>query len=390
MRRTGGQKKAIRPVGTLILKKPVIAVTGSSGKTTTKEMISAILSKRWSIYKSMYNKNFIGNTRAHARRIKNEHKAAVLEFGMTKSGHIKRHCKIIQPSISVITNIGTAHIGNFGGQITGVAKAKSELIRYMKSTGTVFLCMDCPHSRLLSQQPYVGSFAGEFVTVGIESEADYRATDIRIDGRGIHFKCHLEETQESFFIPVLGEHNIYNALFAIAVSHRLGFSTDVIQEGLRTFQPQRKRLTRYRLANNVEVLDDTFSSNPNAAKAAIDVLCQVGNGTKVAVLASMLEMGNYEVKAHEDVGRYLSQKNVDYLYTLGRSARHIARAAIRAGFPANRVVHCLSKARLHRLLSKRMKPDTSFLVKGSHRLKMGETVYFLCRETNRINVLGKR
>jgi len=369
---------------TLILQKPVIAVTGSAGKTTTKEMISAILSRRWSIYKSMYNKNFVGNTRAHVRRIKDEHKAAVLEFGVTGSGHLKKHCQIIQPSMGVITNIGTAHIGNFAGQVHGIAMAKSELIRHMKPTGIVFLNMDCPYSRAMKEQPYAGTFAGRFITVGIAHAADYQAQDIDVGERGIRFSCVWQGSREEFYLPALGEHNVYNALFAIAVCHTLGCSIRTIRDGLQSFRGQRKRLARYRLANNVQILDDTYSSNPEAAKAAIDVLCQVGSGTKVAVLASMLEMGDYEVVAHEDVGRYLSQKDVDYLYTLGRSARHIARGAIRSGFPANRVIHCQTKAGLHRMLAKRIGPDTSFLVKGSHRLKMGETVLFLCKETTRI------
>ncbi|MFD2369784.1 UDP-N-acetylmuramoyl-tripeptide--D-alanyl-D-alanine ligase [Brevibacillus sp. GCM10020057] len=347
-------------------------------------MIAAILGRRWNIYKSMYNKNFLGNTRAHAKKIKDEHKAAVLEFGMTGSGHIKKHCQIIQPSMGVITNVGTAHIGNFGGEVDGIAMAKSELIRHMKRTGTVFLNMDCPYSRKLKGQPYAGSFAGKFITIGIVQEADYQGQDIQVDEQGIRFTCDLRGKREMFFLPMLGVHNVYNALLAIAVCDELGFSIQTIREGLQSFQAQRKRLTRYRLADNVQILDDTYSSNPDAAKAAIDVLCQVASGTKVAVLASMLEMGDYEVVAHEDVGRYLSQKNVDYLYTLGRSARHIARGAIRSGFPADRVVHCQTKTRLHRLLAKRIGPDTSFLVKGSHRLRMGETVLFLCKETAKI------
>lgn len=383
MRRTRGQK-AGRLVKTLILNKPVIAVTGSAGKTTTKEMIAAVLGRRWSIYKSMYNKNFLGNTRAHTRRIKDEHKAVILEYGMLKRGHIKQHCKMIQPSIGVITNIGTAHIGNFDGQIEGIAMAKSELIRHMNPMGTVFLNMDCPYSRKMRQQPFVGSFAGTFVTVGIEEEADYQATNIHFSEQGIHFTCKLNHAKEHFFIPVLGMHNIYNALFAIAIAHRMGISAATIGEGLRSFTPQKKRLTHHRLDHNVQVLDDTYSSNPNAVKAAIDVLSQIGTGTRVAILASMLEMGRYDVRGHEEVGIYLSGKNIDYLYTLGKSARHIARGAIRAGFPAERVIHCQSKAALHRLLAKRLKPNTAFLVKGSHRLNMGETVMFLCKETGRL------
>lgn len=371
------------PQKPLILPIPVIAVTGSAGKTTTKEMIAAILGRRWRVYKSMFNKNFLGNTRAHARRIKPHHQAAVLEYGMLRSGNILSHCRIIRPSIGVITNIGTAHIGNVGGRKQGVAMAKSELIRHMQPDGKVFLNMDCGFSRMLREQPFAGKFSGQFLTIGIEQEADYVATNIRQLEEGLQFCCSLNEIEHSFFIPVLGEHNIYNALFAIAVADSLGINPATIQLGLRLFRPQKQRLTHYRTFRNVHILDDTYSSNPNAAKAAIDALCQVAKGTSVAVLASMLEMGKYEVKGHEDVGRYLREKNVDYLYTLGRSARHIARGAIRAGFPADRVVHCSSKRELHQRLMRRLKPNTYFLVKGSRLLKMGETVHFLYRQATK-------
>ncbi|HBZ82479.1 MAG TPA: UDP-N-acetylmuramyl peptide synthase [Brevibacillus sp.] len=377
------KKKAgkTRPQKTLILNKPVIAVTGSAGKTTTKEMIFAILNRRMSTYRSMYNKNFLGNTRAHVKRLRDEHEAAVLEFGILRSGHIQQHCRIIQPNMGVITNIGTAHIGNFEGKAGRLAMAKSELIRNMKPTGTVFINRDCPYSRRFAGQPFRGSFAGRFVTFGIEQEADYRAEHIVMEADGISFVCQIGQQSEAFFIPTLGGHNVYNALAAIAVAHTLGIPLADIRQGLRQFQPQKKRLVCYRLNNNVQVLDDTYSSNPDAAKAAIDVLSQSEHGTKVAVLASMLEMGKYEVQGHEEVGQYLSSKNVDYLYTFGSSARHIARAAIRAGFPAERVMHCANKEVLHRSLAKRVKPDTTILVKGSHKLKMGETVEFLRKVT---------
>lgn len=383
MKKIGRQPIIRVPEKPLILPIPVIAVTGSAGKTTTKEMIAAILARRWRVYKSMFNKNFLGNTRAHVRRIKKYHEAAVLEFGMLRRGNILSHCQNIRPSISVITNIGTAHIGNVGGHKQGVAMAKSELIRHMQRDGKAFLNMDCGYSRMLREQPFAGKFAGEFITIGIEQEADYRATNIRQTEEGLHFSCCLQETEWSFFIPVLGEHNIYNALFAIAVADSLGINPATIQLGLRLFRPQKQRLTHYRTARNVHILDDTYSSNPNAAKAAIDALSQVSKGTSVAVLASMLEMGKYEIRGHEDVGRYLREKNIDYLYTLGRSARHIARGAIRAGFPAERVVHCSSKRQLHQRLMRRLKPNTYFLVKGSRRLKMGETVHFLYRQATK-------
>jgi UDP-N-acetylmuramoyl-tripeptide--D-alanyl-D-alanine ligase len=378
------QKPIIRvPAKPLILPIPVIAVTGSAGKTTTKEMIASILSRSYRVYKSMYNKNFLGNTRAHVRKIKKEHQAAVLEFGMLRSGNIISHCQIIRPSMSVITNIGTAHIGNVGGHKVRLAMAKSELIRHMQPKGKVFLNMDCSYSRKLREQPFAGKFAGTFITIGVEQEADYQATSIQSTEKGLQFNCRVRDEEMTFFTPVLGEHNIYNALFAIAVADSMEINPATIQEGLRVFRPQKKRLTHYRTAQDVHILDDTYSSNPNAAKAAIDALCQVATGTRVAVLASMMEMGKYEIEGHEDVGRYLCQKNIDYLYTLGRSARHIARGAIRAGFPAERVVHCINKRQLHRFLMSRLKPNTYILVRGSRVLHMGETVNFLYQQASK-------
>ncbi|WP_400164155.1 UDP-N-acetylmuramoyl-tripeptide--D-alanyl-D-alanine ligase [Brevibacillus sp. TJ4] len=377
--------KARARIRRLLLHKPVIAVTGSAGKTTTKEMIAAILSRKWKVYKSKYNRNFLGNTRAHVKRIKAEHKAAVLEFGMLRRGHIRRHCQIIRPSYGVITNIGTAHIGNFGGSRRGIAMAKSELIRHMKRRGVVFVNQDCPYSRRLHKQPFAGNFAGKFVTVGIENPADYQASNIEFDESGVYFSCLLKGVEVPFYVPMMGLHTVYNALFAIAVAHTLGFGYRTIQRGLRFFRGQKKRLTHYRLrSQDIHILDDTYSSNPHAAKAAIDVLRNMGEGTKIAVLASMLEMGRYEVKGHDEVGRYVQQSQLDYLYTLGKSARHIAKGAIRAGFPADRVIHCSSRQQLHRQLQKRIKPHTFILVKGSRKLKMGKTVQFLCQQTRKI------
>lgn len=385
VKKCGDVHAAKRQGKPLVLKKPVIAVTGSAGKTTTKEMIAAILSRRWHIYKSKHNRNFLGNSRAHASRIKDEHQAAVLEYGMLRRGHIQKHCQIIRPSIGVITNIGTAHIGNLGGSRRRIAMAKSELIRHMDRNGIVFLNMDCTYSRFLQDPLFAGKFAGRFITIGIKHPADYQAAQIRHDEYGVHFCCRLDGTELPFFIPVLGQHTIYNALFAIAVAHSLGFDHATIQQGLGCFRAQKKRLTHYRLrSHDIHILDDTYSSNPHAAKAAIDVLGQMGDGTKVAVLASMLEMGNYTIKGHDEVGRYVQERQIDFLYTLGKSARHIARGAVQAGFPPDQVVHCASRMQLHRLLRKRLQPHTFFLVKGSRLLRMGETVQFLCRETRKI------
>ncbi|WP_241254438.1 UDP-N-acetylmuramoyl-tripeptide--D-alanyl-D-alanine ligase [Brevibacillus sp. SYP-B805] len=365
----------------LVLRKPVIAITGSAGKTTTKEMIGSVLRRRWRIVKTPYNQNTVPYTRKLVKKITAAHGAVVLEFGMLRAGHIRKHCQIIQPNYGVITNVGTAHIGNVGGTIAGVARAKSELIRFMRRTGKLFLNADDPHSRLLS----TGGFRGRIFRIGVKEHADYQAYNIRYRENGMSFDVKLDGTEYTFSIPVPGEHNIYNALFAIAVCHQLNCSPGTIQLGLRSFRRPKSRLTMYRLSRGIKVIDDSYSANPSAVKAALDVLAKVGTGTNVAVLGSMLEMGNYAVKGHKLVGRYAAQKKVDYLYTLGKSARYIKRGATQSGFPQERAVHCATKAQLHRLLRRRLRPNTTFLVKASHKMKMKETVQYLRRASTRLS-----
>ena len=357
----------------LVLKKPVIAITGSAGKTTTKEMIASVLRRRWRIVKTRQNRNFYTATKRYARELTRAHQAAVLEFGMLRAGHIRKHCLALQPNYGVVTNVGTAHIGNFGGKITGIARAKSELIRYMAPTGKLFLNADDVNSRLLQ----VKGFRGKRFTIGVRNRANYRAYNVRYARNGMAFKTKLGGREYTFFIPIHGEHNIYNALFAIAVCHQLRYHPSLIQLGLRTYLRPKRRLNTYLLRGNIRVIDDTFSANPEAMKAAIDVLASVGSGTRIAVLGSMLEMGDYAVKGHLVVGKYLAKKKVDYLYTYGKSARFIGRGAIKAGFPSTRVVHCMTKDQLHRKLLHRLKPNTSILIKASHKMRMNHTVGYL-------------
>jgi UDP-N-acetylmuramoyl-tripeptide--D-alanyl-D-alanine ligase len=354
---------------------PVIAVTGSAGKTTTKEMIASILRRRWNVFKSAGNANLPANTRKHAKRLNARHRAAVLEFGMLRKGHIRQHCSLLQPSFGVITNVGTAHIGNVGNRVQGIASAKSELIRHMKTTGTLVLNADDANSRLLS----VKGFQGKIVKVGIHGKADYRASGIRTLNRVIAFRVQLDGKEEMFTIPCLGVHNVYNALNAIAIAHRLGFSGDEIRRGLANYPIPYRRLVRTELPRRITLIDDTFSSNPDATKAALDTLATVSRKYKIAVIGYMKDLGQYARKGHEDVGKYAAKKGLTRLYTVGKLANYVAAGAKQAGFPANRIRRFESRPPLHKALAETIKPNTAILVKGTHLLKLERTVSFLKR-----------
>lgn len=358
---------------TIRLDRPVIAITGSAGKTTTKEMIASILSTRWPILKSVDNCNFFNHTRQYAAKIRPIHKAIVLEFGMSGAGHIRKHCQIIQPNHAVITNIGSAHLGAFGGDVRKLARAKSELIRGMKSTGTVVLNSDDANTRLIDK----GRFYGKTITVGIDHPADYRATNVRYTTSGMAFDTILHGITRHFTIPIHGRHHVYNALCSIAIADSLAFSVTEMRLGLRRYRRLPRRTSIYRYARNIVVIDDSYSSNPHAAEAAIDTLAHLGHGTKIAVLGSMLALGPYTAKAHAQVGRYLAKRKITRVCTYGRLAKNIGVSAIAAGLPAQHVRHFTKKSSLHRHLLSHLTARTTILVKASHAVRLMETADFL-------------
>ncbi len=164
--------------------------------------------------------------------------------------------------------------------------------------------------------------------------------------------------------PVFGEHNVNNALFAIAVSHQLGFTAEEMKIGLKKYHRPIGRLTTYRLKEEILLINDTFNTKPCAYKAAIDVLCQISRGVSIAVLGNIRWLGRYSEEEHKDVGRHIAARNIDLLFTIGAEAKYIGEGAISAGFPPERVRHFSTKKRLIQALIKKIKPRTSILVKG--------------------------
>lgn len=355
--------------------RPIIAVTGSAGKSTTKEMIASILKNKWTIYKSKANLNHYSSTQKHIQNIKQWHQGVVLEFGMGSKGSIAKHCKIIKPTIGVVTNVGSAHAGYFRGKVRGIAKEKSNLIKGMKQDGLLFLNADDPNSRLLD----LTGFKGKVVKIGCRKKADYFASNIQYADKGMTFDVNINGKKYSFFIPVFGSHHVLNALFAIAVTHQLGCNTEEIKKGLKNTLKMKRRLKLLHLKNKVKVIDDTYSSNPQAAIAAIRVLQNISSQKRIAILGSMFSLGSYSVHGHKKVGKYIAKKKIDLLYTLGAQGKLIGEGAISAGFPKENVKHFDTKERLHEELKKTLEPNSTILIKGSNKMKMHRTVRFLRR-----------
>ncbi|QDZ99674.1 UDP-N-acetylmuramoyl-tripeptide--D-alanyl-D-alanine ligase [Lysinibacillus fusiformis] len=351
---------------------PIIAITGSAGKTTTKAFVGSILSKQWNVFESKDYWNTTEHTKKHKEEINDSHQAVVLEYGMAYPGIITNHCSIIQPNISIVTNIGLAHVGNFDGDVRGVAKAKSELIHGMDQQGLLILNKDDDNSRFLETQ----QFKGRMLTVGIKRDADYRAYDLQYKDIGMSFKMKLHGQEIELYIPILGEHHVYNALNAVAVADYLGFSPLDIQAGLNFKKPPR-RLTIYNLRDDITVIDDTVHSHPQGVRAAIDVLTNIAKKRKVAIIGQMRELGVLREEEYRKVGEYIYEEGIDEFITYGFRTDEMSNAAIEMGMDPSRVHHFINKDALHALLDKLIKPHDTILVKGASKTNMFETVKYL-------------
>ncbi|WP_082389389.1 YheC/YheD family protein [Lysinibacillus sp. ZYM-1] len=351
---------------------PIIAITGSAGKTTTKAFVGSILSKKWNVFESKDYWNTTEHTKKHKEEINDSHQAVVLEYGMAYPGIITNHCSIIQPNISIVTNIGLAHVGNFDGDVRGVAKAKSELIHGMDQQGLLILNKDDDNSSYLETQ----QFKGKILTVGIKSDADYRAYDLQYKDIGMSFKMKLHGQEIELYIPILGEHHVYNALNAVAVADYLGFSPLDIQAGLNFKKPPR-RLTIYNLRDDITVIDDTVHSHPQGVRAAIDVLTNIAKERKVAIIGQMRELGVLREEEYRKVGEYIYEVGIDEFITYGFRTDEMSNAAIEMGMDPSRVHHFINKDALHTLLEKLIKPHDTILVKGASKTNMFDTVKYL-------------
>ncbi|CAH2714994.1 UDP-N-acetylmuramoyl-tripeptide--D-alanyl-D-alanine ligase [Neobacillus rhizosphaerae] len=370
---------------TTITERPIIAITGSAGKTTTKEMIASILQNRWKTFKSFENGNDVWFTSQYAKQLDPSYKAVVLEYGMRYSGDITKHCNLIQPNIGIITNVGSAHIGNFNDQgIEGVASAKSELILNIKPQGILLLNEDDINSKLLN----IKGYKGEIITVGFTKEANYYASQIAYTKTGMIFQVPINGIDYTYKIPVFGKHNVYNALFAIALADRLGFTFNEILVGLETYgikYPDYYKLNVQCFKDEITLISYTYDAKPSAVKAAIDVLDNIGEGKNIAFLGHMVELGNYSVEEHKKVGRYVAaQKNINYLYTFGKDGKYIGQGAVESGFLNDNVVNISSIDQFVNTIKESLKPKTTLLLMGflcdkeSNEIELYETVKFIC------------
>ncbi|MCG7333033.1 UDP-N-acetylmuramoyl-tripeptide--D-alanyl-D-alanine ligase [Salinicoccus roseus] len=353
---------------TIYLDIPTIGVTGSFGKTTTKEIIASVLSQKCNTYKSPKNFNLVDQTKKHVKNINESHEAVVMEMAMSKKGRGRRQCTVIQPNIGIITAVGHAHFERFSS-IHEVVKSKSEMMKYMNPKGTLYLNYDDEYSQLIDPQ----YFDGKIVTVGLTPGATYRATDLSFKNEGMRFSTVLKGKKEEMFLPLLGEHNVINSLFAIAVADKLGLTPEEIREGLKGTTLPRGRLTLDYLDGNRVLLDDSYNANPSSMISGLKVLDDYfDNPKKIAVLGDMAELGSYSKEGHKKVGDSLKNFNLTKIYLYGEQSKYIKKVAEENGYSSAKLIHHDNLDSLRKVLEEDFSENSIVYIKASNSTNLGK------------------
>lgn len=352
----------------------VVGITGSVGKTSTKEMIASVLSEKYKVLKTEGNYNNEIGLPLTIFKIRAEHEVAVLEMGISEFGEMHRLATMANPDICVITNIGLCHLENLKTR-DGILKAKTESFAHLKKDGIAILNGDDDKLSTIRQ---VGD--KEPVFYGMEERMEYRedakksvyATGVENLGLyGMQARIHTPEGERDVRIPIPGEHNVYNALAATAVGLSLGLSLDQISSGILKAKTIGGR-TNLLNTGSMTVIDDCYNANPVSMKASLDVLA-TAEGRKIAVLGDMGELGENEKKLHYEVGEYLAKKEIDVLFCAGELSEEIAKAAQKESKTCEVYYFKTRDALLEQLLPFLKKGDT-VLVKASHFMEYPEIV----------------
>ncbi len=343
-----------------------VAVTGSTGKTTTKNMIAAVLGKKFSVLKTPGNFNNQIGLPLTIMKLEEGHEVSVVEMGMSGFGEIAGLVDIVRPRVSVITNIGTSHIELLGSR-ENILKAKMEIFDGMAAKGHGLVNTDDP---LLREG--IKTLCIPVTTFGTE-DCDYKAVDIQTAGEnGIAYTLQAEGGHYRIQVPLPGRHNVYNSLAAVAVGRIFGMSYEEIAEGLKGIKEEKMRLNIFTSPEGVKVINDTYNASPDSMKAALEVLNEIAEGRKIAVLGDMLEMGDYTEEGHRLVGAYAARNRVDILVTVGNNSVHIGHGARDEGMKRECIYHFQDKEKAGLMLDRLVQKNDTVLFKGSRGMKMEE------------------
>ena len=346
----------------------VVGISGSVGKTSTKEMIASVLSRKYQVHKTKGNFNNEIGLPLTIFKLEETHQAAVLEMGISDFGEMHRLAAVAQPDIAVLTNIGMSHLKTLGSR-DGILKAKTEMFDHLRGDACVILNGD---DDLLCTLTQVNGKPPIFYGIGASRHKQAYASDIENLGlRGIRLTIHLADEAIRVRIPIPGEHNVYNALAAAAVGRQLGLTNEEIKDGIENARTIDGR-TNLIETRNMTVIDDCYNANPLSMKASIDVLA-TALGRTIAVLGDMGDLGQDERSLHYEVGRHLAEKGIDILFCAGTLSHETARA-VREHNPGCTVYEYDKRDDMVKELLPFLQEGDSVLVKASHFMEYADVV----------------
>lgn len=357
----------------------IVGITGSNGKTTTKDMVAAVLAVTYNVHKTEGNLNGDIGLPLMILQTDERTELAVLEMGMRGFGEIELLTQIAKPEAAVITMIGEAHMERLGSR-EGIAKAKLEILSGLKPGGLFVYNGEEP---LLAQLLPAAEKPEDYipVTFGAGEGNDLAPANVEMDLEGTRFTIH-GENGTSFYFPMMGRHNVGNALAAIAVGRYFGLSDREIADGLKAMQPSGMRIEKLTTPNGLTILNDAFNASPSSVKASIRLLGELtGFQRKFVVLGDMLELGDEEEQFHREIGELLEPERFDYIFTFGPLSRYIAEAAAER-FPEHRVRAFESKESLTAAIAElEAGKQDIVLVKGSRGMQLEDVVRQLMQQS---------
>jgi UDP-N-acetylmuramoyl-tripeptide--D-alanyl-D-alanine ligase len=295
---------------------PVIAVTGSSGKTSTKDLIAGVLEGKYYIHRTPGNFNSTVGVPLTVFGLSSRHQISVIEVGMRYFGHIRRAVDIIRPSIGIITTIGTAHISSLGSK-ENILKAKLEIASFFDKNDILIVNGDDDYLRTLKDLPY------KLLRVSTKGQGDYNAEEIiNLGEEGVLFSCKYKGKEEQFKINAPGKHNVYNALFAVAIGDLFGVEVEFVKKGIENFKTEELRMNIIQLNNGVKLVLDCYTTEIDSMKAAINTLQGFKGNRKIAVLGDILGQGVHSEAIHREIGKFVRDK-IDSLITIGTYSKFI-------------------------------------------------------------------
>ena len=356
---------------------PVVAITGSVGKTSTKDIVANVMAKKFNVLKTQGNfNNHIGlpKTILNLR----EHDALVVEMGMNHLGEIRKLSNIANPTLCIITNIGTSHIGELGSR-ENILKAKLEILEGAKENAPLIINND---NDMLFNWNKTAKIQNKIITFGIENKSDIMAENIELKENGSTYtfvECNTVGADASVcpinvFVPIGGKHFVYNSLCAIAVGKYFNIEINKIIEGIKEFELTKRRMEVTKNTIGATIINDAYNASYDSMKASIEYMAGITGNKKIAVLGDMLELGKFEKELHEKVGEEVAKNKIDILITVGKAAKHIAKKAEELNMNSKNIFEYETKEEAINKIKEIMQKDDVILIKASNGMKFDEIV----------------